>query len=60
MGVFSEEVDSELDVKDGVLLVNEGPPWRDHPGGASTLEGLPDRGDSNWRNPVLGEGRVGG
>ena len=38
MGVFSEEVGSELDVKDGVPLVKEGPPWRDHPGGASALE----------------------
>lgn len=40
MGVL-EEVGSELDVKDGVPLVKEGPPWRDHPGGASTLEGIP-------------------
>ena len=40
MGVFSEEVDSELDVKDGVPLVKEGPPWRDHPGGASRHRGF--------------------
>lgn len=60
MGVFSEEVGSELDVKDGVPLVKEGPPWRDHLGGASALEGIPAGGNSNWRSPVLGEGRVGG
>ena len=57
MGVFSEEVGSELDVKDGVPLVKEGPPWRDHPGGASALEGIPAGGNSSWREFQLEEPR---
>lgn len=48
MGVFSEEVGSELDVKDGVPLVKEGPPegppWRGFRLRGFQLEGIPTGG----------------